>query len=135
MNVRCLLAFVALACLVASSRAAEHTTDTLDMVRERLGQKTAVLLDVRESKEWDAGHVRGAISVPFSILGEGAESKDLAEVLMQQLPKNKIIYVHCSSGGRCLTAADVLKKMGYETRPLKSGYQDLIEAGFPKAAK
>ena len=26
-----------------------------------------------------------------------------------------------------------LKKAGYEVRPLKQGYQDLLEAGLPKA--
>ena len=29
--------------------------------------------------------------------------------------------------------ADILKKMGYEVRPLKVTYQDLLDAGFIKA--
>ena len=34
-----------------------------------------------------------------------------------------------------LTAADLLKKQGYDVRPLKDGYKDLLKAGFPKAEK
>jgi rhodanese-related sulfurtransferase len=48
-------------------------------------------------------------------------------------PKDKIIYCHCRSGRRCLTAADILKKQGYDVRPLKAGYEDLLKAGFPQA--
>jgi rhodanese-related sulfurtransferase len=48
------------------------------------------------------------------------------------LPKEKVIYCHCRSGGRCLTAAEILKKLGYDVRPLKPGYRDLVEAGFPR---
>ena len=34
---------------------------------------------------------------------------------------------------RCLKAAELLKGKGYDTRPLKAGYDDLVKAGFPTA--
>jgi rhodanese-related sulfurtransferase len=108
--------------------AAEHTKDPLETVKKKLDDKKAVLIDVREEDEWDAGHVRGAIFLPLSKLNAGLDPKELAKVL----PKDKVIYAHCRSGGRCLVAADLLKKQGYEVRPLKQGFKDLIEAGFPK---
>ncbi len=37
------------------------------------------------------------------------------------------------SGVRCLKAADELKKLGYDVRPLKEGYKDLLKAGFAPA--
>ena len=43
------------------------------------------------------------------------------------------MYLHCASGKRCLAAADLLKKQGYDVRPLKSGYEALLGAGFEKA--
>ena len=49
------------------------------------------------------------------------------------LPKDQIIYLHCASGKRCVTAAAVLQKLGYDARPLKEGFKDLVKAGFPKA--
>ena len=48
-------------------------------------------------------------------------------------PKDKPIYLHCASGVRCLQAAEILKKQGYDARPLKDGYKDLVDKGFVKA--
>lgn len=114
--------------LSASAPAAEHTKDTLDTVKAALKEKKAVLVDVREQKEWDAGHIDGAILLPLSKLKE----IDAAE-LVKQLPKDKVIYCHCAVGRRALTAGDLLKKHGYDVRPLKPGYAVLLDEGFPKA--
>ncbi len=114
-----------------AGRAAEHTKDSLATVKERLKDKSAVLVDVREQKEWDDGHIQDAQLVPLSKLKVEAE----AEKLTKDLSKKKIVYCHCGAGVRALTAADLLKKQGYDVRPLKEGYKDLIKAGFPKAEK
>ncbi len=111
--------------------AAEHTKDSLETVKERLKDKSAILVDVREQKEWDDGHLKDAQFVPLSKLKVDAE----AEKLTKALPKEKIVYCHCGVGVRACSAADILKKRGYDVRPLKPGYKDLIKAGFPKAEK
>ena len=36
---------------------------------------------------------------------------------------------------RSLKAADVLLKLGYDVRPLKPGYEDLVKSGFKVAEK
>lgn len=109
--------------------AAEHTTDSLEMVKKAIADGKAILCDVREKAEWDAGHVDGAALVPLSALVRGVMPDE------KSLPKAKIVYCHCGSGVRCLKAADVLKKLGYDVRPLKPGYAALIKAGFPKAER
>jgi len=109
--------------------AQEHTKDTTDQVKKALADKKAVLIDVREQKEWDAGHLKDADLLPLSKLKAGVP----ADELDKKLPKGKVVYLHCKSGGRCLLAADVLKGKGYDVRPLKEGYEDLMKAGFPKA--
>jgi rhodanese-related sulfurtransferase len=114
-----------------AARAAEHTKDSLDTVKERLKDKSAVLVDVREEKEWDDGHIQDAKLMPLSKLKKEAE----AEKLTKDLSKRKIVYCHCAAGARALTAADILKKQGYDVRPLKPGYNDLLKAGFQKAEK
>lgn len=111
--------------------AAEHTKDSLETVKERLKDKSAILMDVREQKEWDDGHLKDARLVPLSKLKVDAE----AEKLTKDLPKEKIVYCHCGAGVRSCSAADILKKRGYDVRPLKDGYKDLVKAGFPKAEK
>src|SRR5947209_9930188 len=77
----------------------KHTQDSLDTVKEKLKAGKAVLLDVREQKEWDAGHLKAARLVPQSKL---KVESDLVDIL-KTLPKDKIIYTHCRAGGRALT--------------------------------
>ncbi|MBI1344795.1 rhodanese-like domain-containing protein [bacterium] len=111
--------------------AAEHTKDPLPEVKERVTKGDALLIDVREKSEWDDGHLKAAKRLSLSQLRKGVS----AEELQSLLTKEKIIYLHCFSGGRCLEAADRLQKAGYEVRPLKPGYKDLLSAGFEKAAE
>ena len=122
---------VGVAGLVATARAADHTKDTTDVVKKALADDKAVLLDVREKSEWDDGHLKDAKLLPLSTLKGGAKAEDVAKVV----PKAKVVYLHCGSGVRCLKAADELKKLGYDVRPLKPGYADLLKAGFAPAGK
>lgn len=120
---------VIVAVICARGEAAEHTKDSLEKVKENVAKKKAVLVDVREESEWEDGHVRGALHLPLSWLARDPDPK----ALQKKLPKDKVLYVHCKSGGRCLIAADLLKELGYDLRPLKAGYTDLVKAGFEKA--
>lgn len=115
--------------LSGSVFAAKPTQDSLTTVKKNVSEKTALLVDVREKKEWDAGHVEGAVFLPLSALREGMSIKELNE----RLPKDQIVYTHCAVGVRSCTAADILKRYGYAVRPLKPGYKDLLAAGFKKA--
>ena len=122
---------VVLVGLISSARAADHTKDTPDEVKKAIADGTAVLLDVREKSEWDDGHLKDAQHLPLSVLNGDLKAEDVAKVA----PKDKIAYCHCGSGVRCLKAADALKKLGYDVRPLKPGYADLLKAGFVSAPK
>jgi rhodanese-related sulfurtransferase len=109
--------------------AATHTKDSLETVKSNVKSGKALIVDVREQNEWDEGHLKGAVLAPMSKLRKENEAKDLLKLL----PKDKIIYTHCRAGGRSLICGDILKKHGYDVRPLKPGYEDLIGAGFEKA--
>jgi len=108
---------------------AGHTLDALDVVKQRVADQAAFLIDVREQSEWDAGHLAAAHLIPLSILKDPAA----ASALLATLPKDKPIYVHCKAGGRVLMCAEILHGKGYDLRPLKAGYEKLVEAGFEKA--
>ena len=103
-----------------------HTKDSLDTVKENVKAGKAVIVDVREPNEWNAGHLRGALFAPQSKLNSEAESA----ALIKTLPKDKIIYTHCAAGRRALACGDILKKLGFDVRPLKPGYRELVAAGF-----
>lgn len=119
----------AVAACVSVSCAADHTTDTLDAVKKSVTDKKAVIVDVREESEWKDGHLRDATLLPLSELKAGVN----AEKLKEKLGDATVLYLHCGSGKRCLAAADLLKKQGYDVRPLKNGYSDLVKNGFEKA--
>lgn len=109
--------------------AAELSDDPLPTVQENVATHKAVLVDVREPGEWKAGHVEGAISLPLSSIKKGGDTN----AIEQQVPKDKIVYTHCVMGVRALKAAKILEKLGYNVRPLKAGYEDLLKSGFQKA--
>jgi rhodanese-related sulfurtransferase len=121
--------------ILAAVQEIDHTKDSLDTVKSALAKKDAVLIDVRERGEWDQGHLEGALLVPLSWLKAESKADKLAEHAAEKLPANKILYLHCRSGGRVIPAAGILKKAGYDVRPLSQGYDDLRDAGFPVADK
>jgi phage shock protein E len=108
--------------------AAEHTTDTPADVKKAVADKKAVLIDVREESEWNEGHLKAAMLLPLSKL-----KTITAAELPKEIVKEQPVYLHCGSGKRCLKAADALKNLGYDVRPLKEGFEDLAKAGFEKA--
>lgn len=107
----------------------KHTTDSLETVKKNIADGKAVLIDVRDKTEWDAGHLKVAKLIEMTRLSDPAKQKEVAE---KELDKSKIIYTHCKAGGRCLRVAEMWKKLGYDVRALKPGYEDLVKAGFEK---
>ena len=107
-----------------------HTRDPLATVKQSVAEKRAVLVDVREVSEWDNGHLKDALLLPLSRIRAGIS----ADELMRLLPKDQPIYLHCGAGGRCLLAASSLRKHGYDLRPLKPGFEELIQGGFSRAS-
>ena len=64
-----------------------------------------IILDVREQDEYDAGHIPGAILIPYTQIEEKAE-----KVLTD---KEQLILVYCRSGRRSKIAAEALAELGY----------------------
>lgn len=109
---------------------AAPTAESLETVKTALAAGTAVLVDVREVAEWAAGHLRGARHLALSELSAGPPDERLRQVL----PPGAAVYLHCAMGGRSLTAADLLRRRGYDARSLAGGYEVLLKAGFEKSA-
>jgi phage shock protein E len=107
----------------------DHTTDSLDTVKERLTSKEAMLIDVRELTEWNEGHLEDARLVPLSEMRDPQKRINVTK----DLSKEEIIYCHCRSGKRVFIATHYLSRDGYDIRPLKAGYKDLLCEGFEEA--
>jgi len=79
--------------------------DTLKATR--LFNDDALVLDVREDKEYAAGHIPKAKHIPLGQLGKRMQELDKF--------KGKPILVTCRSGHRSARACGMLKKAGFET--------------------
>ncbi len=80
-----------------------------------------VFVDVRTPKEYKAGHIPGAINIPVS---------DIA-MRMNELPKNKQLYVYCRSGVRAAKASALLAKAGFHVENLPDSMNGWKSAGYP----
>ena len=76
-----------------------------------------LIIDVREKKDYDAGHMKGAISIPD---GEPVDNyKDVLEA-----NKDKTIVTHCYSGNRSAKLAQTLSDKGYKVLNLLDGTKE-----------
>ena len=79
---------------------------TPDMAKEIMDSgEEYTLLDVREQDEYDAGHIPGAILIPYTEIGDKAQ-----DILTD---KSALILVYCRSGRRSKIAAEALSQLGY----------------------
>jgi rhodanese-related sulfurtransferase len=84
-------------------------------------QSGAALLDVREPKEWQAGHAEGAVLIPMSQLDQRSG----------ELPADREIVVICRSGGRSAAVTAALLNAGFSAVNLAGGSLAWVSAGLP----
>jgi rhodanese-related sulfurtransferase len=96
----------------------------IDTARGWIETGEAVVVDVREQHEYDAGHIKGAILRPLSTW----DSDELPAV-----PAGKHLLLHCRSGSRCGMAAERLLADGYQGRinRMAGGINAWVQAGAP----
>lgn len=89
-------------------------TKTLTEDEFRQGYRKAQLIDVREPKEFDGGHILGARNIPMSQMRNR----------LIELRKDKPIYLYDQNGARSARAALFLHKKGYrELYQLQGGFK------------
>ena len=98
---------------------------TIDQARARLREnRNAVLIDVREDSEWQAGH-----AVEAQHLGRGVLERDIERLYPDN---NREIIFYCGGGYRSILAAEVAQRMGYKNvSSLIGGYKGLVAAQWP----
>lgn len=84
-------------------------------------QAGAVLIDVRESDEYEAGHVPGAVPIP---IGEVVARLD-------EVPADGPVYVICETGGRSQRVTQFLRSKGVDARNVAGGTTAWARSGRP----
>jgi len=103
-------------------RDALEAVDATELM-ERLSDEGVVVLDVRPEREYRAGHIPGALSVPV----------DALEAALQTLPRDREIVAYCR-GPYCVfsdEAVALLRARGYRAYRLQQGLPDWRAAGMP----
>ena len=85
-----------------------------------LAESGALLLDVREPNEWNAGHAPHALFIP---LGQLAEHVD-------ELPRDRRIVAICRVGGRSARATEFLIAAGVDAVNLAGGMRAWAASGL-----
>lgn len=93
------------------------------------GDDSIQILSIRKADDYAAGHIEGAINIPF-----GTTMIDA----FKELPMDKTIVVYCYTGQTAGQATAALRLMGYEAVSLNGGMgmeanapQGWANAGFP----
>ncbi len=76
------------------------------------------VVDIRKAEDFAAGHIEGAVNVPF-----GANMNDA----FAELPEGKLV-VACYSGQTAGQTVGVLRTLGYDAVSLKSGMGGWVDA-------
>ncbi len=103
----------------AKSRVKEINIEQLQQLAEPY-----LLIDVREDREWQNGHLPKAIHI-----GKGVIERDVEAVVAD---KNTKLVLYCGGGFRSALAGDMLQLMGYaDVLSLAGGYTAWVNAELP----
>lgn len=103
-----------------------YTLESLDDIKEKIENSSAVLLDVREQDEWDQGYIKQAQRIATSAFKDEATRADA----VAKLDKSKPIYCHCKKGGRAMMISEYLFSLGYDIHPMRQAYTKIVASGF-----
>ena len=87
-------------------------------------QAGRVVLDVRRPDEWHAGHLAGAVHIPFWELERRSGEVPAGEV-----------WVHCASGFRASIAASLLDRAGRQVVHVDDDWERAARLGLPVTAE
>lgn len=88
-------------------------------------QSGAMLLDVRESSEYQAAHAPAAKLISLGVL----------QRRLKEIPKEREILVICASGARSAQAAALLAKEGFQVTNVSGGMAGWQRAGLRTVRK
>lgn len=107
--------------LIAEARTRIKEVTPADVRRLREQRPDVAVVDVREDREWNLGHVRGAMHMSRGTLEQKIE---------QTVPRDREVVLYCASGNRSVLAADMLRQMGYaNVSSMSGGFRGWVDSG------
>ena len=102
-----ILMIITLSMTLVGCESTQKEPDTTQTLEEILEENNYTIVDVRTFEEYQEGHVKGAINIPYDEIDENVE-----------LSKEKTILVYCRSGKRSSIGYKQLTSLGYEVYDL-----------------
>jgi rhodanese-related sulfurtransferase len=96
---------------------------TPEQARDMLASGEAVVIDVREPYEREAGHIEGSRHIELERLASKAET----------LPRDQPVIFQCRLGARSAMAARAFRSAGFDAWSLAGGLQLWHDRGLPVA--
>ena len=84
-----------------------------DFMDPETRRDTVAVLDTRSAREFDMGHIEGAINIPIDELREHID----------EIPVGKQLYVYCGTGLRSYVACRILDQLGFESFNVSGGWK------------
>ena len=94
-----------------------------DLAAVLAADATTPVVDVREPAEYASGHVPSAALIPLATV----------PVRLDEIPRDRTVYVVCHSGGRSGQAVSWLNQQGFDTVNVEGGTAAWAMAGHPVA--
>ena len=103
----------------------EFADPTLDLapadVADRLARGALTLVDIRETYEWDAGHVPGSVHHEIERVASQAPA----------IPRDRPVAFLCRGGVRAGLVATAFRAIGYDAYNVRGGFTHWHAAGLP----
>jgi rhodanese-related sulfurtransferase len=94
---------------------------TPEQTKALLDSGEAVVVDVREPYEREAGHIEGSQHIELERLASKADT----------LPRDRKIVFQCRLGSRSAMAAQAFRASGYDAWSMAGGLQEWSDRGLP----
>lgn len=115
--------FLLVAFLINEGKQGGASVSTSSLVA-LVNRENAVVVDVRDKKDFGAGHISGAVHMPFSSIDTRASELEAN--------KDKPIVLVCKMGQHSSAAGKKFKTLGFEdVRRLSGGMAEWNAAGLP----
>lgn len=116
-----IFAVLSVFCLVA--QAATDIISQQALLRNQMSARPHVIVDVRSAAEFEAGHLKGAINIPFDQI---SQHQSLLDTL-----KPDTLVVYCRSGRRAAIFEQALAEQGFSLLHLSGDFRDWQAAQLP----
>jgi rhodanese-related sulfurtransferase len=93
---------------------------SIDQLEQAI-EEQAHVIDVRETVEFESGHVPNARHIALNTIPDQ----------LHLIPKDEKVWIICQAGGRSMTAANFLEEQGYDVVSVAGGTGGWIGAGKP----